>query len=325
MQPLDPAVVDHYSTIREEERITAGLGQLELVRVREVLGRHLPPAPADVLDLGGATGVHAAWLAEAGHRVQIVDVTPRHVEAANAKLGHLGVTAQVGDGRQLDWPDASFDVALVFGPLYHLTERPDRLDVLREALRVIRPGGLVALAAISRFASLFDGLARGFLFDSDFRRIAESDLTTGQHRNPDNRQHWFTTAFFHHPDELRAEATEAGLAVIEQVGVEGLAAWLPQLAARWEDLDARETICWAARAVESEASLAGLSAHLLLIARVPASAGRPQGAAVRRSGTRERYDPIRFGPGMSGERHRPAREAMVACRSCRHTDNEYSS
>ncbi len=65
MEEVD-AVVGHYEAIREEERITEGLGQLELLRTQEILRRHLPPPPARLLDVGGATGVHASWLAAHG-------------------------------------------------------------------------------------------------------------------------------------------------------------------------------------------------------------------------------------------------------------------
>jgi hypothetical protein len=98
----------------------------------------------------------------------------------------------------------------------------------------------------------------------------ERDLREGQHRNPRRRPHWFTTAFFHHPEELRAEVADAGLEVLELVGVEGLAGSLPQLDRRWQDPRDREVILWSARVVEAEPSLLGLSAHLLVVAR-PAS------------------------------------------------------
>jgi SAM-dependent methyltransferase len=263
------AILRHYDTIREDQRITVGLGQLELVRTQEILRRHLPPPPARILDVGGATGVHASWLAEDGYRVHVVDLTPRHVEMVRGDLGPRGVTADVGDARHLDQADDSFDVVLLFGPLYHLTDHTERRQALREAIRVVGPGGLVAVAAVSRFASLFDGLARGFLFDPEFRRIVDQDLADGQHRNPDERPHWFTTAYFHHPDELRRELEEAGLSVIDLVGVEGLAGWLEHLADAWESREGREVILDASRAVEREPTLLGLSAHLLAVARAP--------------------------------------------------------
>lgn len=269
MGSLDDAVLRHYEAIREEDRIARGFSQLELMRVQEVLRRHLPAVPASVLDVGGATGIHARWLAEDGYRVRIVDIAPRHVAKANVDLASLGVVAEAGDARSLAVADDAFDVVLVFGPLYHLVERADRISALREAARVVRSGGIVAVAAISRFASLLDGLAREFLFDPEFVNVVIQDLASGQHRNPEDRPHWWTTAFFHHPDELREEVEEAGLNRLELVGLEGLAVYLPHLAPRWENPADRDTILWAARAVESEPSLQGLSPHMLLVATVP--------------------------------------------------------
>jgi ubiquinone/menaquinone biosynthesis C-methylase UbiE len=264
MDRVPEEIVEHYDReIDEAQRITEGLRQLELLRTREIVRRHLPPAPRRLLDVGGGAGVHATWLAGDGHHVHLIDPVPRHVE--QARQG--GITAELGDARQLRFAGASFDAVLLFGPLYHLTDAGDRIGALREAAHVVDPDGLVFVAAISRFASLFDGLARGFLFDPDFRPIVERDLREGQHRNPQRRSHWFTTAYFHHPEELRAELERAGLEVVELVGVEGLAGWLPQLGRRWQSAADRELIVWAARVVEAEPSLLGLSGHLLAVAR----------------------------------------------------------
>ena len=103
-----------------------------------------PVPPAQVLDVGGATGVHASWLAQDGYQVRLVDISPRHVAKANSELGSLGVVAELGDARALAAPADSYDVVLLFGPLYHLPARDDRLVALREAARVTRPGGVVA-------------------------------------------------------------------------------------------------------------------------------------------------------------------------------------
>ena len=266
MTDVPREIVGHYTDeVDEGERITQGLGELERLRVQEVVRRHLPASGSlRILDVGGGTGVHARWLAADGHSVHLVDPVPRHVEQA-ALLD--GVTSELGDARSLATEDASFDAVLLFGPLYHLVAREDRLLALREAARVVRPGGPVFAAAISKFASLFDGLARGLLFEPGFPEIVERDLREGEHRNPDHLPHRFTTAHFHHPDDLRGEGAEAGLQVLELVGVEGLAGWLPQLEQRWADPDTRDLILHSARAVESEPTLQALSAHLVLVAR----------------------------------------------------------
>jgi ubiquinone/menaquinone biosynthesis C-methylase UbiE len=269
--PVPPEIIAHYTHDADEaRRITEGFGELELVRTREIISRHLPDESQRVLDVGGAAGVHARWLAQGGHTVHVIDPVERHVrDARRLAEESLPVTAEVGDARALDIASESVDAVLLLGPLYHLTERADRIAALREAARVVHASGLVFVAAISRFASLFDGLGREFLFDPAFRSIVERDLRDGQHRNPEHRDHWFTTAFFHHPDDLAAEVSESGLELVELLGLEGLAAYLPHLAQRWDDPDARSAILYSARATEREPALLGLSAHLLCVARRP--------------------------------------------------------
>ena len=271
--PIIPEeIVEHYEReVDESDRLFRGLNELELVRTREIVERHLPPGRLRVLDVGGGAGVHARWLAEAGHEVDLVDPMPRHIVAANALAAEgLAIKAREGDARRLAESSDAFDVVLLLGPLYHLTERADRVAAWREGLRCARPGAPVIAAAISRFASLFSGLTYDVLFDPAFRTIVEQDLATGQHRNAGHVPEYFTTAYFHHPDEIATEAAEAGAEVVEVVGVEGLACWVRSLNDRWKDPVSRETILSSARAIESEPTLLGLSAHLLCVARKPA-------------------------------------------------------
>ena len=261
---LPAEVIAHYGLGSERTRLLSGAGRVERARTEEVLARWLPRPPARILDVGGGPGTYVPWLAAQGYEVHLVDPVPLHVEQARAAGAR---SARVGDARRLEEGDGSCDAVLLLGPLYHLTEQGDRVTALAEARRVVREGGIVAVAAISRFASLFDGLFRGALDDAVFSSIVERDLAEGQHRNPTSRPEWFTTAFFHHPDELRAEVSAAGLRLEDLVGLEGASWLLPDVEARWTDEGRRERLLAAARAVEREPSLLGLSAHLLAVAR----------------------------------------------------------
>ena len=265
---LDPEIAGHYASVSEQERL--GPWSLERVRTWELLGRYLPPPPAVVLDIGGAAGVYALPLAARGYQVHLVDPMTLYVEQALRASAEQPATplasATVGDARQLDWPDASVDAALLLGPLYHLTDRVDRIRALQEARRVLRPDGLLAAAAISRFASTLDGLLRGYLDEPGFEAIVERDVREGQHRNPTERPEWFTTAFFHRPEELSREVTQAGLGLRAVLAVEGPAWMLPDIERRLADPARRERVLAAIRRVETEPSLLGASSHLLAIA-----------------------------------------------------------
>jgi len=253
---MDEASVRHYEEGIEQNRLLTGGDRLELVRTLELLDEALPPPPARVLDVGGGPGVYAARLAGAGYEVRLVDVLPLHVAQAQAD-GRFH--AEVGDARDLaQIEDVSVDAVLLLGPLYHLTERDERVQALAEARRVLRVGGVVAAAAISRYASLIDGAVHGFLDDPRFVEIVKRDLEEGQHRNPENVEDWFTTAYFHLPADLRSEVEEAGLTVERLVGVEGPGGWVGD----WPDQ--RELILRAARLAED---VPALSSHMLCLAR----------------------------------------------------------
>jgi ubiquinone/menaquinone biosynthesis C-methylase UbiE len=265
-------VVEYYEQYAEESRLEQGPSRLEFERTRDILTRVLPAPPARVVDVGGAAGVYSAWLAAGGYEVRLLDGSPRLVAEArrrNATLTHKITALDVGDARALPYEDDSADVVLVMGPLYHLPSRDDRLAALREALRVLVPGGLVAVAAISRFASALDGLARGLATDPVFVHMRDRDLVDGQHRNPTGRADYFTTAYLHRPEELASELTASGCLDTRVLGVEGPAWLVADFDTRWADPVLREDMMAVARAIEAEPAMLGVSAHLLGIGRKP--------------------------------------------------------
>src|SRR5205823_5178670 len=148
-----PEIEAYYARGQEVNRLFRGVSQLELVRTQELLTRWLPAPPAVVLDVGGGSGVYACWLAAQGYAVHLIDPAPLHVEqalqASAQQPGSPLAGARVGDARRLDCKEERADATLLLGPLYHLTERDDRLQALREAKRVLRPGGLLFAVGIS--------------------------------------------------------------------------------------------------------------------------------------------------------------------------------
>jgi hypothetical protein len=108
-----------------------------------------------------------------------------------------------------------------------------------------------------------------------FASIVDQDLKDGQHRNPSGGLKYFTTAFFHRPEELRTEVVEAGFALDAILSIEGPGWLLSDFDARWADGGMRELILTSARAVETEPTLLGLSPHLMAVARRPDSGYGP--------------------------------------------------
>ena len=222
---------------------------VEWERTCALLCRWLPPAPARVLDVGGASGRYASWLRGRGHRATLIDPVPRHVELARAR----GVDAAIGDARRLPLRDAAVDVVLLMGPLYHLPLGPDRAGALGEAVRVCAPGGVVVAAGISRWSRPAALAAHGRLGDREAQRHLIQVLTCGHDAQGDAFER---VCYRHDPAELRGELSAAGLRDVRVVGVEG-----PLGAFAREDLGMYPAAM--AAAAIAEASAPHLSLHLL--------------------------------------------------------------
>jgi len=263
-------VQSYYATFPEESRLASGPSRLEFERTKEILGRFLPRPPAQIVDVGGAAGAYSLWLAEQGYAVHLVDASSRLVEVARARSATSPrplESLSVADARRLPQADGSAAAVLVMGPLYHLTSAADRATALREAFRVLAAGGTIVAAAISRYASALDGLARKLSIDPRFAKIRDRDLADGQHRNDTDNLDYFTTAYFHRPDDLRSELEQAQFRGVTVLGVEGPAWMLADFDARWDDPALRKDLLGVARALEAEPSVVGISAHLLGIGR----------------------------------------------------------
>ncbi len=206
------------------------------------------------------------WLGERGDRVHHRDVVPLHVEQASSATGHLGrVDTRLGDARHLDLADASVDAVLLLGPLYHLPRRSERLDALAEARRIVRPGGPIIAAAISRWAPRLHSVLAERLdrrVPKLLERLPDAERTgemTPVHPGA-------FTGFAHRPRQFAGEIRAAGLHLVDLVNVEGPATLLNDLDHRLADPVDAEILFDSIRAVERVPELMGVGTHLLAVA-----------------------------------------------------------
>lgn len=255
----------YYALGQEQDRLDDPKGALEFARTQEILLRHLPPPPAVVADIGGGPGRYAIWLADLGYTIEHRDLMPLHVEQL-AAVARRSIRTAVADARDLDLPDGSADAVLLLGPLYHLTERADRVRALREAARVVRRGGVVFAAAISRWAPRLDGVVTEQLYRGVPESLDELAGVEATGELPPVIPDGFC-GYTHRPDELVAEIRDARLEVVDLVGVEGMPLPGTEMADRRADPTDWQVLLEAARAVERVPELLGLSPHLICTAR----------------------------------------------------------
>lgn len=263
--------VAYYESYDESSRLDREpRGVLEKLRTRVVLGSVLAGS-GTVLDIGGGAGVHAEWLARNGYEVQLFDPVQKHVsqaQAASAALPNgLRFSAERADARQIPRDDACADAVLLLGPLYHLLETEDRLESLTEAFRLLKPGGTLVAAGISRYAWLMDAYRKEAAHDPETQQSISHSVETGRSAaTPTMGSFW---AHFHEPSELRAEVESAGFEDLQSIALEGFAWMLPDLGDILESNSRREDLMRQLSAVESAPSLIGASAHFVVTGTKP--------------------------------------------------------
>src|SRR6478609_366694 len=221
---MDREKIKHfYSHALEENRLESEEFKLEGLRTKEIISRYLSNNKLEILDIGGAAGFYSFWLQEQGHHVSLVDLSPTNIELAKKRSASSGVILSkmdVGDATNLKYPNQQFDIVLLLGPLYHLTDRRERISALAEVKRVLKPGGILIAAFISRYASLIDVFLKDLVIDDKFFQLLKTDLLTGVHLNDTDNLNYFTTAYFHTPNEIKSEVSESGLTFEKLIAVE---------------------------------------------------------------------------------------------------------
>ncbi len=144
MTPLER----YYGKFDESHRLCTRHGQVEFrVSMKYIHDFIVPGQKIRILDLGAGTGAYSVPLSREGHSVTAVELVGRNLAALEAQ--HENVNCWPGDARDLHFlDDDSFDMTLLFGPLYHLHGDADRLRAFAEAKRVTKSGGLIFAAYV---------------------------------------------------------------------------------------------------------------------------------------------------------------------------------
>jgi len=191
--------------------------RVEFLSTLLLIDKYLP-GTGRALDLGGGPGRYTVELLQRGYEVTLFDLSRNLVNLARERLQSLHLTAkglEVGDARDLSrFAATTFDVVLVMGPLYHLPELDDRMRVMREARRVMKPGGRAILAYLNGW-----GLARTGLSDL-VQRVERPDyLDSMMDEGTIDRRLWY----YSNPNRARTEIEEAGFRIVTYIGAEGFA------------------------------------------------------------------------------------------------------
>jgi len=260
-------IVDFYSDYDEDARLQSNNARrLEFITTTNTLNEYIQQTDR-VLEVGAGTGVYSFYYAERGNEVTATDLTPKHIEIMESKLKSktsLRLNTKVANATNLsDFASEAFDVVMCLGPMYHLTDRVSQEKCISECLRVLKPGGILALAYITKF-SVFPYLVKGdqkYADESWVHRILDKGFTSSSEEDC-----FWTDAYFHAPEELEQLMRATHTDKLAHVATDGIS---PLISPIVDGLTSEQFEVWITYHLKTckEPSILGMSNHALYLCR----------------------------------------------------------
>lgn len=211
---------DYYNENSKNEwlRLNDPYSRLEFFSTMYMIKEYFP-SEGKILDIGSGPGRYSIELLKRGYNVTLMDLSDKSIDMAKKNIESLGLEADnyiCGDALYLDFlEDNSFDGILLMGPMYHIHSKEERLKVLNQCKRVLRPGGIILITYINSLGVLKVGLSD---FPQEFKEIDKIyDLFDEKSFSADES---FTETYFTVPEKALEEVNESGFDVLSRAGAE---------------------------------------------------------------------------------------------------------
>ena len=258
--------IEYYSTFDEEQRLLSqNITRIEFDTTVNQLIPYIESAES-LTELGAATGRYSLFYAQKGINVTAVELVPELVTQLRKNSVKIEANIEVYEANATNVEfikDSSQDIVLILGPLYHIQSVNDRESVLREANRILKANGVVAIAYISRFfvAGLLAKISSTFITPEIVSKLNETGLVT----SPDVDA-FFRTGYFAKPAEIEELATKTGFTVSKHIATDSFVRYI---GSEINQLSENQYQTWLQHHLTTcaEPSLLGSSNHGLVIAQ----------------------------------------------------------
>ena len=174
-------LITYYNKFNEDKRITHRHTIVEYTTAMKYIHEYLNKMnKPKILDVGAGTGAYSVKLAEEGYDVSAIELVKHNLMTLKAKTSR--VKAYLGNATNLSmFKDNSFDMVLLFGPLYHLIKKEDKLKALKEAKRVVKNTGYIL---VSYYMNEYAIITHGFKDNTIIDAIKNNEVDANFHVTP---------------------------------------------------------------------------------------------------------------------------------------------
>ena len=247
-------VQEVYRRYDEDSRLNKSqAARVEFLTTVRYIEKYLTP-DTKILDVGAGAGEYSFYFARKGYKVSSLELADANIAAFRAKMTKDD-TIDLVQGNALDlsrYESDSFDIVLLFGPLYHLHEEADKLQCIEEAKRVCKPDGKIFFAFISNDMVILT-----------MQQCQEDYLMNGDYNKETFRLDDFPFVF-HTPDHCRELLGKAGIQICNEVASDGASELLQDLVNSLDEASYQQYLRYHFYICEKPEFL-GMSNHLLFV------------------------------------------------------------
>ena len=158
-------LINYYNKFNEDKRLTTKHGQVEFLTAIKYIEKYLKDGDK-ILDIGAGTGKYSIYFKNKGYDVEAVELVKHNLKVI--EKNNVNIKTYLANATNLSMiKDDSFDIVLLFGPMYHLISMKQKIDALREAKRIVKNDGYIFISyCMNEYAVLTHGFIEGYIKDS---------------------------------------------------------------------------------------------------------------------------------------------------------------
>ena len=174
---------EYYNKFNEDKRLNTRRGQIEFITNMKYIHKYLKEGDK-ILDIGAGTGKYSLSLDKEGYEVTAVELVKRNIQIINKKNPHLKtILANALDLSMIK--DNTYDIVLLFGPMYHLKKRSDQIKALAEAKRVTKKEGIILVSyCMNDYAVITHGFIEGNIQENIQNQQIDQEFKILENGNP---------------------------------------------------------------------------------------------------------------------------------------------
>ena len=171
-------LITYYNKFNEDKRLNTKHGQVEFLTAIKYIEYYIKDYNnPKIIDIGAGTGKYSCYFFNKGYDVTALELVKHNLKVIESK--NKDIKTYLGNALDLSkFDDNSFDITILFGPMYHLISMRDKEKALSEAKRITKKGGLIFISyCVNEYALI----THGFI-DNNIKESIKNNLVDDNYK-----------------------------------------------------------------------------------------------------------------------------------------------